>query len=293
MSEAQPTKRARANTAGEDLKPNNVIEESQQQATEQPHQKPTDQEMKLLNSTIIKELLTKAADMHPDVNTLVWDAIRRVQEQHRQRVINFDHYSSSVWKQINVTYRSMRGGKQYEMAWEVVGDVVATITTISGQCDEFSSPQTRKNGLSVLRKIGKTICLSSNDTLGHEVQKQFQSDPSLERGMYDIVSAMSVEERQSIVDDVDTANGLWSKMKELQQLAEGYCVFEGLWKVMSLLSGDKNHEGFDDDIDDDDDDEDEDDDDTDDDMEGEFGEDGNEDYDEEDMHVQTGDEHDI
>ncbi|KAJ5730909.1 uncharacterized protein N7483_005417 [Penicillium malachiteum] len=291
MSESQPTKRARANTAGEALKPNTAPQGSESQATEQGHQKPTDREMKLLTSPIIKELLEKAAEMHPDVNNLVMDAIRRVQEQHRQRVINFDHYSSSIWKQINVTYRSMRGSKQYDMAWEVVGDVVATITTISGQCDEFSSPQTRENGLSVLRKIGKTICLSSNDTLGHEVQKQFQSDPSLERGMYDIVSAMSVEERQSIVNSPNKSDGLWAKLKELQELSEGYCVFEGLWKVMALLSGAENHEGFDDD-DDDDEDDDEDDDDDDDD-EGEFDEDDPENYDEKDMHVQTGDEHDI
>ncbi|KAJ6015875.1 hypothetical protein N7540_010466 [Penicillium herquei] len=285
MSEAQPTKRARANTAGEALNPITAPQEPQQQLTERAHQKPTDREMELLNPPIIQELLQKAAELHPDVNTLVMDAIRRVQEQHRQRVISFDHYSSSVWKQINVSYRSMRGSKQYDMAWEVVGDVVATITTISGQCDEFSSPQTRMNGLSVLRKIGKTICLSSNDTLGHEVQKQFQSDPSLERGMYDIVSAMSVEERQSIVNDTDESDGLWAKLKELQQLAENYCVFEGLWKVMGLLSGENNHEGFDDD-------DDEDDEDDDDDDEGEFDED-DEENDEEDMHVQTGDEHDI
>ncbi|KAJ5863821.1 uncharacterized protein N7529_005737 [Penicillium soppii] len=81
-----------------------------------------------------------------------------VREQERVRVINFDHYSKSVWHSINTRYKSMCGSAQYDMAFDVVKDILSTIRTI-----------TRLNGLSVLRKVGETIALSSNDLIGHEV----------------------------------------------------------------------------------------------------------------------------
>jgi len=65
----------------------------------------------------------------------------------------------------------MRGGAQYDKSFEVAMDIVDIIETITKQCGPIASPQTRLNGLSVLRKIGKTIALSSNDVIGHEVQK--------------------------------------------------------------------------------------------------------------------------
>jgi hypothetical protein len=100
---------------------------------------------------------------------MIEDSICSVREQERVRVINFDHYSKSVWHSINTRYKSMCGSAQYDMAFDVVKDILSTIRTIVGCCSPYSSPQTRLNGLSVLRKVGKTIALSSNDVIGHEV----------------------------------------------------------------------------------------------------------------------------
>ncbi|KAJ5273813.1 hypothetical protein N7478_008938 [Penicillium angulare] len=273
MSAPTVTKRARANTAGDTLAQSSTdAETTPQQASGGVQPSPTEEELQLLKLPQLSELLKRAAEMHPDVNAMVTDAIKEEREKRQKVVINFDHYSSSIWKSINITYRSMSGSKQYDMAWDVAGSVTSTVGMIAQKCDAMASPQTRLNGLSALRKIGKTIILS-NDTLGSEVRKQFQSDPSLENAMHDIVSAMSVEERGAIMEDDSGSGSLWDRLDELENLAHGYCVFEGLKQVLDLIEGkDGDYEGSDND---------------DEELEGE------EDELEEDEYGATGDERDI
>jgi hypothetical protein len=117
-----------------------------------------------------------------------------------------------------------------------------TIARIVRQCGPLASAGTRYNGLSVLRKIGKTICLSATDTLGHEVQKDFQWRRGLEEGMVEIVRAMSVRERRGIVAEQVGPEGLWVKLVELDALREEHYVLEQLPDVLSLLRGDGGEE---------------------------------------------------
>ncbi|KAJ5109447.1 hypothetical protein N7456_006122 [Penicillium angulare] len=251
MSAPTGTKRARANTVGDALaQAFTSVQPTPQQASGEVQPTPTETELQLLKLPKLSELLIKAAEMHPDVNTMITDAIKEEREKRQKVVINFDHYSSSIWKSINITYRSMSGSKQYDMAWDVAGNITSTVGMIAQRCNAMASPQTRLNGLSVLRKIGKTIILSSNSTLGSEVRKQFQSDPSLENAMHDIVSVMSVEEKEAIKGDDSGSGSLWEKLQELENLADGYCVFEGLKRVLDLIEGkDGGDGGFDEDED--------------------------------------------
>ncbi|KAL1985475.1 hypothetical protein VTN96DRAFT_7918 [Rasamsonia emersonii] len=126
-----------------------------------------------LPSEKVNEILAQAAARHPDVLQKIQDVVTAARERERSRIINFDHYSKSVWKSLNVTYRSMSGSAQYDISFEVVEEIDGTIKHIVSQCGRHANPQTRWNGLSVLRKIGKSIVLSGGDTLGHEVQKQY------------------------------------------------------------------------------------------------------------------------
>ncbi|KAL4905212.1 hypothetical protein BDW74DRAFT_178215 [Aspergillus multicolor] len=135
---------------------------------------------KLSIESTIDTLLATAASKHADIHALVTAAISHKQRAESARVTNFDHYSRSVWREINVSYSRLSGSKQYD------------------KCGPLANAKTRFNGLSVLRKIGKTICLSSNDTLGHEVQKNFQRGSELEDAMCGIIGAMSDEERRVI-----------------------------------------------------------------------------------------------
>lgn len=92
----------------------------------------------------------------------------------------------------------MSGSRQHDMSFDVTNEAESDIKSIAKQCNANVSAGTRYNGLSVLRKIGKTICLSSNDTLGHKMQKQFGFNRVLEEGMLAIVGVMTPEERLKI-----------------------------------------------------------------------------------------------
>jgi hypothetical protein len=159
-----------------------------------------------LDRNILADIVIQASQKHPDMGGMVDAEIRKIREREQNRVQNFDSYSKMIWKSINNTHRSMKGSAQY--------DIVSTVQSIAKQCDPFTNTKTRWNGLSVLRKIGKTIALSSNDTLGHEVQKHFQSDSSFVDAMWDIVSAMMPEERQKIRQDESSPEALWPKLLE-------------------------------------------------------------------------------
>ncbi|KAJ5534663.1 hypothetical protein N7527_000917 [Penicillium freii] len=231
MASPQSAKRARSNTIGDAH-----LNTSAPPAEEISHQ------IQHLNRQTVTDILTQAAQIHPDVMSMVEDAIRIIREKERNRVINFDHYSSSVWKSINITYRSMRGGAQYDVSFEVAQDVVDTIKSIAKQCGPFTNPQTRFNGLSVLRKIGKTIALSSNDTVGHEVQKRFQWDASLVEGMLEILDSMTADEILEIREDEASPDSLWPKLQELEELANDYCIHPGLEAVLGRLDPDHRDE---------------------------------------------------
>ncbi|KAK2758357.1 hypothetical protein FQN54_004206 [Arachnomyces sp. PD_36] len=229
MAEAQGTKRARANTAGDTHAP--LDSEKLRKYVQQ------------LDRDTLTSIVVQAATSYADVNASINDAIRKIREKERNRVIDFDHYSGSVWREINVTYSSMKGSKQYDKSFDVAHDVQDTINRIAKQCGPFANPRTRYNGLSVLRKIGKTIALSSTDTLGHEVQKQFSYGSYLEDGMVKIVSAMQPDERRAIRQDLSSSESLWPKLIELEKLGDQYCLYGKLGSVMKLLEGGKLPEG--------------------------------------------------
>lgn len=276
MASSKSAKRARANTAGDthlQLVEASATHESANEAPTNETPVPSPKEMINLKAEGLAELLHKAAKAHPDVNTMVTAAINSMMEERKNHIIDFENYSKSIWSEINVRHSSKKGSKQYELSFDVASEVSSTISHIANQCAEFPNLQTRLNGLETLHNIGRTICLSSNDTLGHEVQKQFQSDPSLENAMHDIVSGMSAEEREVVL------NGpLWQKLEELEQIANDYCVFEGLHAVMNLIQGEGGHDAGEAEQNEDEEDE----------------EDYDEDeYDEEDEYGVTGDEHDI
>ncbi|KGO41284.1 hypothetical protein PEXP_106640 [Penicillium expansum] len=232
MAGPQSVKRARTNTIG-DAHIN----------TTAPLREEISQKIQHLDSQTVTDILIQAAQIHPDVMSMVDDTIRVLREKEQNRIINFDHYSSSVWKSINITYLSMRGGAQYDVSFEVAQDVVDTIKSITNQCGPFTNFQTRFNGLSVLRKIGKTIALSSNDTVGHEVQKHFQWDGSLVEGMLEILDSMTADEIREIREDKSSPESLWPKLQELGELANDYCIHPGIEEVLGRLDPDGYEDG--------------------------------------------------
>lgn len=110
---------------------------------------------------------------------------------------------------------------------------------------------TRRIALETLRKIGKSIVLSTGDTLQHEVHQHFQWDTSIEDGMRDIIDGMDEEERAEMLRWNDGREEWRDKLLELRSLEKRQCCFPGLDEVVELLlDGDKSED--DDDEDDDD-----------------------------------------
>jgi hypothetical protein len=75
------------------------------------------------------------------------------------------------------------------------------------------------------------------DTLCHEVKKQFQHDSSFVEAMDGIVSVFTIEEREKMCNLYNGRSNFVQKMKELQMIADGHCVFEGLGEVVEKLCG--------------------------------------------------------
>jgi hypothetical protein len=231
MTEPQGTKRARTNTMG-DTRSNSLGSEA---STPQEQTEDASELIQQLGASEISQLLTQAAQAHPDVMSMLTNAVQAIRERERNRVISFDHYSKSIWREINVAYKSMRGGAQYDKSFEVANDTLETIETIKERCGPNVSPGTRLNGLSVLRKIGKKIAVSCGDVIAHEVQKQFQGNPALENAMYHILESMQEPEVQSIKDGTDPEN-LYVKLEELHELGESYSIFETMEDVLNFIA---------------------------------------------------------
>lgn len=197
-----------------------------------------------LDASVISEIVIQAAIAHEDVANKIRSAVDKMRKQQQSRVVDFDWHSKSVWKLLNVTYKSLSGSRQFDKAGDVSDEISESIDSIADKCGPFANPRTRLNGLSTLRKIGKSIILSSN-TLAHEVQKIYQYDTRLEDAMQRILRAMTPEERRWIRSDVESPDGLWSKLLELGDLVEEYCVFEQFPSVMDVLQEDEKEQAED------------------------------------------------
>ena len=181
----------------------------------------------------VLEILWAAALAHPDVAD-------RIKNEHaeieRARVISFDYLSKSAWKTLNVEYSRLSGSHQYQKAGEAEREVARCIKTIRRGCPIEASLGTKRNGLETLRKIGKSICLSSIDVLGHEVQKSFQYNNILDKAMRKIAKSLSKEERETIAFG-GSADKWIEKLEELEKLSKDRCLFEGLKEVVGIFKG--------------------------------------------------------
>jgi hypothetical protein len=189
-----------------------------------------------LPTTWTRDALASMALKQPNVLQTIFNEVQRTRDRANRHVIDFDHHSKSVWKELNITYRSMSGSRQYDISSDVADRINSTIENIVTQCRRPSSPQTRRNGLEVLRKIGKSIVLS-RDTLGHEVQMQYQWDKSLEDGMLEILEQMDQSELVDIRGGITGSSELWQKLLELESLASSSCCFEGMREVIEFING--------------------------------------------------------
>ncbi|KAF2690889.1 hypothetical protein K458DRAFT_260065, partial [Lentithecium fluviatile CBS 122367] len=184
----------------------------------------------------LKVVVLRLAASNPGVADYVRRTYSRYLEREQRRVISFDHRFNYVWYTLNKTYHSVSGSKAYDTSFKALHEICETIREVSEQAAvPHASFGTKRSALEMLRKIGKTICSSSNDTVGNEVQKQFSHGCELQDAVYAVVKAMSKEERPQMCAIDDERSTSLKKMRELEQLAEDYCVFQRVGEVTDLL----------------------------------------------------------
>lgn len=159
------------------------------------------------------------------VESMVIDHYIEGKAREQARIISFDSYSKTAWHAINTKYSRLSGSKQYERSWDVTEEVMGCVGAIRNQVKASSSFGTKLNALETLRKIAKTILLS-NDTLGHEVRKQFQSEYGLVETIVEILEGMSREERLAAGRNIseEGKGTLLSNMEWVHTRAEGLAI---------------------------------------------------------------------
>ena len=210
-----------------------------------------------------RKLLVAVASEQPDIARLIRFEYDFHIKLEQRKVINFDYHSLLVWYKINMQYSHRCGFEQYVVSFKVVKKVTNIIQSVAEQASKrYASFGTRSSGLENLRKIGMTICMGSNETLGHAVQKHFRLDSSLVDAIQAIVSSMSVDECEKMCDLHYEGSTFLHKMERLRALADDNPCFEGLDSVIALLNGeaeseDDNGEGDDDEVEEEEDEQDE------------------------------------
>ena len=125
------------------------------------------------------------------------------------------------------------------MSSDVGYEIAETIWSVVKQATPRmnASKQTRFNALECLRRIGKTVCLGGNDTLGHEVQEQLAEDDELSAAMLKIIKCMSIKERKELWDGWlnDKGEKFADKFLELVSLSATNELFEKLEEVVKVL----------------------------------------------------------
>lgn len=161
------------------------------------------------------------------------------EEEEEEEDIDFDHYSKKAWHVLNTSsYTRGSGSEQYDASFDAFSDIVSYIDAIGAEAVDESSFWTKVNALETLRKIAKTILLV-NDTLGHEVRKQFQHDGCLPYLMLEIVQSMTTQEQRSAGASTDSKGSLTEKVRWVHKEAKGYCLegVDAFGEVLSFLSG--------------------------------------------------------
>lgn len=133
----------------------------------------------------LRECIAIILRSHPEAIP-TFAEVQRKQFQDRQNavtrselygtVIDFDHFSKSCWKALNVTYSRMAPSKQYMHTQDVVDTIDEAITAIVERSEEAQRLETYKSALETCRKIGKSIILSDPG----EIRKAVINSPVLE-----------------------------------------------------------------------------------------------------------------
>ena len=184
-----------------------------------------------IDSKAIAKLLITAAKAYPKIASLVQLEVNRTAAAERAKVLDFDYLSKSAWKTLNVTYDRLSGSQAFEFSGEASQKVRECFETIRIRCPRTANFRTKESALETLRKIGKSICLSTG-VVGNEIRKDYEHGGELVPVMLDIAQSLTYQEKERLEPWCN------EKLVELQEMADGYGIFEDLGEVIALWGDD-------------------------------------------------------
>ena len=229
MTSHAPAKRQRANTDGD------TVVAAAPAKTAQNHDLKT--AIDALDVVIVRSLLLGAAQANDRLAYLIQEQYDALLQKESAKTINFDWLSKESWKELNVKYDRLSGSKQYDRAGDVSDAIRENIEHIQHNVVAASSWGTKKSALGTLRKIAKSICLSSG-VIPKEVRKHFNCDDTLVNAMVHVAQCMKPSERDMMLEVDCDGTSFENKLIELEALAD-IILFEGLEKVRLMLGRDR------------------------------------------------------
>lgn len=187
-----------------------------------------------LDDKSVRSLLLGAAQANPSLALLIHEQYEAIIQKERSRIIDFDHYSKSLWYELNKKYSSLSGSKQYDQAFNVVASINGVLKSITNQCSENTNIATLKSAILTIRKIGKSICLAG-DTLGHEVRNH--TDSTFVDTMMHVAECFPEETRLGLLEIDCDGTTFEDKLMELEEMSNGLCIFEDVGIVRDFLAG--------------------------------------------------------
>ncbi|KAI1339643.1 hypothetical protein F5Y15DRAFT_416035 [Xylariaceae sp. FL0016] len=168
------------------------------------------------------------ASRSPSAQVVIKSAYDRRTQRLARQVINFDHDSKEVWRTLNTShYTRLSGSKQFDAAGDVLDEILGCVHAIGDQVRDRSA----------------TILLN-DDTLGHEIRKEFQWESSIPEFMLRIAKSMTVEERERAAATTDQKRSLVEEVEAVLEHAQVSCIdgFDGLGTVLKLLRNEDGNE---------------------------------------------------
>ena len=110
------SKRKRTNTLQSPPTPVSALAEA-------PNEAELRKALGILSPDLIKSTLLGVALQQSDVSAIIIGLHQEVLEKRRSTVIDFDHLSKQVWRDLNVTHRRERESQKFESGMEVASDI--------------------------------------------------------------------------------------------------------------------------------------------------------------------------
>ena len=194
-----------------------------------------EQALDRLDEPRFRRILLQHASHSPYVATSIlanYEEVLQAQTHREQQpVIDFGPFGKQVWHAMNTRYRDWHAWEKLDIVADVELEVERVIDKgIMRKIKPYSQFSTKKSALETLRKIGKTLFLSTSVIADEMRSEDGLVVKALVPAMAKVVDRMTREERVSMaaLDDPDFV----TQLAELMGMARPRSLVTGIYKVL-------------------------------------------------------------